>query len=69
MASSLQALSNAIKNATTREQPAINVKELEEEEEESGKEENQGIALLIESIQVFEFDSIQLEKCWGPFLL
>ncbi|KAI9617094.1 hypothetical protein H4Q26_010732 [Puccinia striiformis f. sp. tritici PST-130] len=32
MANSLQALSNAIKNATTREQPARDVKDLEEEE-------------------------------------
>ncbi|KAI9624056.1 hypothetical protein H4Q26_017067, partial [Puccinia striiformis f. sp. tritici PST-130] len=40
MASSLQALLNAIKNATTREQPARNVKDLEEEEEESEKEGN-----------------------------
>ncbi|KAI7955200.1 hypothetical protein MJO28_005600 [Puccinia striiformis f. sp. tritici] len=40
MASSLQALSNAIKNATTREQPARKVKDLEEEEEESEKEGN-----------------------------
>ncbi|KAI9610014.1 hypothetical protein H4Q26_007008 [Puccinia striiformis f. sp. tritici PST-130] len=40
MASSLQALSNAIKNATTREQPARSVKDLEEEEEESEKEGN-----------------------------
>ncbi|KAI9628523.1 hypothetical protein KEM48_011478 [Puccinia striiformis f. sp. tritici PST-130] len=32
MASSLQALSNTIKNATTREQPARNVEDLEEEE-------------------------------------
>ncbi|KAI7955225.1 hypothetical protein MJO28_005625 [Puccinia striiformis f. sp. tritici] len=40
MASSLQALSNAIKNATTREQLARNVEDLEEEEEESEKEGN-----------------------------
>ncbi|POW02989.1 hypothetical protein PSTT_11430 [Puccinia striiformis] len=40
MASSLQALSNAIKNATTREKPARNVKDLEEEEDESEKEGN-----------------------------
>ncbi|KAI9607355.1 hypothetical protein H4Q26_005874 [Puccinia striiformis f. sp. tritici PST-130] len=40
MASSLQALSNTIKNATTREQSARNVKDLEEEEEESEKEGN-----------------------------
>ncbi|KAI7951887.1 hypothetical protein MJO28_007571 [Puccinia striiformis f. sp. tritici] len=40
MASSLQDLPNAIKNATTREQPARNVKDLEEEEEESEKEGN-----------------------------
>ncbi|KAI9599761.1 hypothetical protein KEM48_006687 [Puccinia striiformis f. sp. tritici PST-130] len=40
MASSLQTLSNTIKNATTREQPARNVKDLEEEEEESEKEGN-----------------------------
>ncbi|KAI9619965.1 hypothetical protein H4Q26_013946 [Puccinia striiformis f. sp. tritici PST-130] len=40
MASSLQALSNAIKNATTREKPARNVKDLEEEEEELEKEGN-----------------------------
>ncbi|KAI7953594.1 hypothetical protein MJO28_006141 [Puccinia striiformis f. sp. tritici] len=40
MASSLQALSNVIKNATTREQPARNVEDLEEEEEESEKEGN-----------------------------
>ncbi|KAH9452581.1 hypothetical protein Pst134EB_016533 [Puccinia striiformis f. sp. tritici] len=40
MASSLQALSNVIKNATTREQPARNVEDLKEEEEESEKEGN-----------------------------
>ncbi|KAI9607840.1 hypothetical protein H4Q26_005288 [Puccinia striiformis f. sp. tritici PST-130] len=40
MASSLQALSNVIKNATTREKPARNVEDLEEEEEESEKEGN-----------------------------
>ncbi|KAH9467567.1 hypothetical protein Pst134EA_011206 [Puccinia striiformis f. sp. tritici] len=40
MASSLQALSNAMKNATTREQPARNIEDLEEEEEESEKEGN-----------------------------
>ncbi|KAI9630787.1 hypothetical protein KEM48_013555 [Puccinia striiformis f. sp. tritici PST-130] len=40
MASSLQALPNAIKNATTREQPARNIKDSEEEEEESEKEGN-----------------------------
>ncbi|KAI9607895.1 hypothetical protein H4Q26_005345 [Puccinia striiformis f. sp. tritici PST-130] len=40
MASSLQAPSNAIKNATTREQPARNVEDLEEEEEELEKEGN-----------------------------
>ncbi|KAI7964192.1 hypothetical protein MJO29_004619 [Puccinia striiformis f. sp. tritici] len=40
MASSFQALSNAIKNATTREQPARNTKDLEEEEEGSEKEGN-----------------------------
>ncbi|KAI9629433.1 hypothetical protein KEM48_012902 [Puccinia striiformis f. sp. tritici PST-130] len=40
MACSCQALSNAIKNATTREQPARNVEDLEEEEEESEKEGN-----------------------------
>ncbi|KNE98307.1 hypothetical protein PSTG_08382 [Puccinia striiformis f. sp. tritici PST-78] len=40
MACSLQALLNVIKNATTREQPARNVEDLEEEEEELEKEGN-----------------------------
>ncbi|KAI9620545.1 hypothetical protein KEM48_008082 [Puccinia striiformis f. sp. tritici PST-130] len=40
MASSLQALLNVIKNATTREQPARNIEDLEEEEEELEKEGN-----------------------------
>ncbi|KAI7953868.1 hypothetical protein MJO28_006415 [Puccinia striiformis f. sp. tritici] len=40
MASSLQALSNAIKNATTRGRPARNIEDLEEEEGELEKEEN-----------------------------
>ncbi|KAH9457239.1 hypothetical protein MJO28_011502 [Puccinia striiformis f. sp. tritici] len=40
MASSLQALSNVIKNATTREQPTINVGGTKEEEDKLEREEN-----------------------------
>ncbi|KAH9472059.1 hypothetical protein MJO28_016831 [Puccinia striiformis f. sp. tritici] len=40
MASSLQALSNAIKNATSRENPAITVENVREEEEDSEREES-----------------------------